>query len=402
MARMTPAGVFVTPNNPVNRAPTNVFQANPYAIPMGLMNAGIGLMQGAAPSPVPGAASRGFASAAQGLQQGLMQSLQLNEMDRQRQAEQRARDAVAQMGGGPALQALGQAAPLQALQVAAEASTRQPRRFTAVNYYDPDDLTDIRTAGTPEQEAALQQAGFVKGKPPRAGMRIETTPDGGTVVSYGGAPGQQGSLSGSTTSKLQQEVLGKELLVDQLNLIEGRLQDEYLTYQGAGKAAVQEILNKAGMSEAQFAAERGMFASDVQSFFNQYRKEITGAAASILEMRDIGKAIPSLNDSPAVFRAKLQATRDWAAYVADRQRAALEEGITPRRGNKEYEEWAEQYAKTNPRPEVREASIVGGDVADPASLTPQTISEMPIRDLEALDLNALSEEALDALLERLQ
>ncbi len=120
MTRMTPAGVFVTPNNPVNRVPTNVFQANPYAIPMGLMNAGIGLMQGAAPSPVPGAASRGFASAAQGLQQGLMQSLQLNEMDRQRQAEQRAQAALAQMNLSPAVQALGQADPMAALQVAAQ------------------------------------------------------------------------------------------------------------------------------------------------------------------------------------------------------------------------------------------------------------------------------------------
>lgn len=135
---------------------------------------------------------------------------------------------------------------------------------------------------------------------------------------------------------LQADVLaGRVALANTKNIMEN-YKPTWLTYKGQGIAKGARIAEKAGFGEFlpdKTKADLGQytkFKNAVESEFNRYRKEITGAAAAIQELEKLRQAIFNTDQSPTEFEASM------ANYVSNIQRLdqlriqMLQQGIDPR------------------------------------------------------------------------
>lgn len=160
---------------------------------------------------------------------------------------------------------------------------------------------------TPEQRQAY---GEFKGRG-GDGLIVETLPDGTTRVIQGG----KGGLTTPVKTDLQKDVLGAEEALSNLDSIAENFSSDYLTYVGRARAAVGGVLDKAGIEsdETKFNANRSAFVSDLNQFFNAYRKEITGAAAGEKELERLMQAMMNMNQGPQAFRATYNEFREKIA-----------------------------------------------------------------------------------------
>jgi hypothetical protein len=135
-------------------------------------------------------------------------------------------------------------------------------------------------------------------------------------------------LERSTKSTLEKEVMGDEQTLERLSFIEELYDPRYLTYAGAGKAAISDFMNKLDPGErSEFAQKRAAFISQQGQYFNAYRKWATGAAASEREMADIKRSIPSENDSPQSFESKMAALKSISRRLLVRKKRWLASGL---------------------------------------------------------------------------
>ncbi len=70
--------------------------------------------------------------------------------------------------------------------------------------------------------------------------------------------------------------------------------------------------------------EEARFRVEMNQLFNEYRKAITGAAASAQELRFLEKAIPSIKDKPDNFKAKVEELQNILKRKRDTQLGVLE------------------------------------------------------------------------------
>lgn len=179
----------------------------------------------------------------------------------------------------------------------------------------------------------------------RKGPSFQVSPDGTVTYSeYGGLPTP-------AQNDLAARAVNAERTLASLDTIERGLRDEFLTYYGRGGALLGGVMDRAGLSAdqlAQFNAERSRWVQQVDRLFNQYRREITGAAASVQEMRDIRQSILNSDMGPAEFREAMQGLRESMARDIALHNRLVSQGVAP--GTTEYNDAFSELSRTRREP----------------------------------------------------
>lgn len=144
-------------------------------------------------------------------------------------------------------------------------------------------------------------------------QRIEMRPDGSFIFASGKGVGAGGSQK-KTVTDLEKRLVTFEQNISDLERIEEQVDPEFLTFMGRGKAFFSGLKSKAGIAlspkDKQFVQKRRAFTQNVNRFFNNYRRDITGAAASVQELNGLKKAMFTEDLSPVEFEAAFNEFKD--------------------------------------------------------------------------------------------
>ena len=166
-------------------------------------------------------------------------------------------------------------------------------------------------------------------------QRITVGPDGSIDISEGYDSLQ--APTKSVTTKSQEDVLGAMDNLNRLTQVASDYKDDYLTYYGQAKGAVGKVMDKAGLAsddQKNYLAGKTKFQNGVEQFFNSYRKEITGAAASVQELDRLKKSLLNTDMSPTEFNAALDQFIGIAKSQLAMKEKLLKQGYIP--DSKEY------------------------------------------------------------------
>ena len=136
-------------------------------------------------------------------------------------------------------------------------------------------------------------------------------------------------LSKKSKNKAQEKVLTAIEMDGLLEVMEVLHDDKFSTYVGKSQAVVAELVNKSGLFKNSedmnnFMVRRAEWEAAVQQYFNAYRKNITGVAAGEKEIKLLENSVPNVNDTPAVFKAKVKLQRALNNTVMRRNKEFLE------------------------------------------------------------------------------
>lgn len=172
-----------------------------------------------------------------------------------------------------------------------------------------------------------------------SGMRFSVGPDG--AVTFAQGAGAQGGpavpLNSAVGRESQQAAITASENLDNLDRIASQFNPDFLTYQGKGRAMLAEVMDKAGTARPEqrdLLKAKQAFSQGVSKFFNAYRKEITGAAATEKELEQLKDAVINMDQSPAQFQASLAEMRASIAHTLRIKNRLLREGL--RVGSKRF------------------------------------------------------------------
>jgi len=164
----------------------------------------------------------------------------------------------------------------------------------------------------------------------KANLKIFREKEGANVIEV---PGQDKSsdLSKKSQTGAEGKILTAIEMEGLLEVMEVLHDDRFSTYVGKGDAVVAELIEKAGLTNSEerqaFMIKRSEWEAAVQQYFNAYRKNITGVAASEKEIKLLENSVPNVNDTPSVFKAKVKLQRALNNAVITRNREFIELGI---------------------------------------------------------------------------
>ncbi len=166
--------------------------------------------------------------------------------------------------------------------------------------------------------------------PPTSQEIIRVTQDG-TFERITGAGVSEQKLSKKIVTNLQEKIIANENNLASLDRIGSQFMPEFLTYGGMYSATKAKIKSKAGFKldpkEKDFLGKRRQFTQNINQFFNAYRKEITGAAASIQELDSLKKAMLNENLAPDEFKPAFDEFRNGILRSNRLSRRILREGL---------------------------------------------------------------------------
>lgn len=180
------------------------------------------------------------------------------------------------------------------------------------------------------EDEAMKQ-GLPKWEKPGKGGSSPTltiSPDG--TVTYGSGPPVFKPTGKTTMNALEGEVKDLAGQLVEMDSIADTYSKDFLTYAGRAKSLGYNILDKLDMAnpeQVKFVKQRQAFVQKVESVFNAFRKDITGAAASVVELEGLKKAIINADQGPAQFEAS------YAEFMSKLKRAIkvkqqlIEDGI---------------------------------------------------------------------------
>lgn len=183
------------------------------------------------------------------------------------------------------------------------------------------------------QAAPTGETRVVEGlKPlPQKGETIRTLPGGGVEI-IRGAVQPSAALPKPVVRDLTKTIINNENNLSRLNRIESQFVPDFLTFGGKIGAKISSLKSKAGLGvqpEAkEFLKRRRMFTQNINQLFNAYRKEITGAAASVQELESLKKAMLSEDLSPIEFEGAFAEFKSELLRSNRLTRRILREGIT--------------------------------------------------------------------------
>lgn len=170
---------------------------------------------------------------------------------------------------------------------------------------------------------------------PKAGEIIRTTPEGGVEIIRGDVQ-PAANLPKPVIRDLTKSIANNENNLSRLDRIEKQFIPDFLTFGGRIGAKISSLKSKAGLGIApqakEFLGRRRKFTQNINQLFNAYRKEITGAAASVQELESLKKAMLSEDLSPIEFQAAYEEFRSELQRSNRLQRRLLREGITDKFG----------------------------------------------------------------------
>lgn len=151
--------------------------------------------------------------------------------------------------------------------------------------------------------------------PPKSGTRMVVGPDGGVTFEQGvGVTGGGAPVGNSASSELDKsEIKARNALsrLDKIsaNLIENPDVISAQTLQGSIRATGLEwkdyITGNLNEADTAYLTEVTQQRGDILENMNFTIQEITGAAMGVEEAKRIGATMPNIDDSPTVFKAKL-------------------------------------------------------------------------------------------------
>lgn len=185
---------------------------------------------------------------------------------------------------------------------------------------------EMYKAMSPEDRALYNE---VKGRN-KKGMVVYDPNTGQPIMEMGGGGGELGK---QIQNKIQGEILDAENSIANLEGAASKYSDDYLTIPGRTKAKAGQILDKLGLPDVgglkEFNSKRAALVQDVDQFFNEYKKYITGAAAAASEIEDLKKASLDSSLGPAEFTAKYNNLMSKMKAEINRKKQSLQTGITP-------------------------------------------------------------------------
>lgn len=179
---------------------------------------------------------------------------------------------------------------------------------------------------SPEQRALYDQG---KGRN-KKGVTVYDPNTGQPIMEMGGGSGELGK---PVQNKLQTDILDAENTLANLEAAGGKFSEDYLTLGGRTKAAAGAALDKLGLPDfggaKEFNAKRSTLIQDVDQFFQEYRKYITGAAAAQREIEDLKKASLDSSLGPTEFMSRYSNLMNKMRSEVDRKKQQLNQGIRP-------------------------------------------------------------------------
>jgi hypothetical protein len=133
----------------------------------------------------------------------------------------------------------------------------------------------------------------------------------------------------ATQSQLQQDITTSLSNLKRMDSIKDKYVSSYLTYAGQARAGLGAFMSKAfnSRNDANFVQGRTKFVNDIQQLFNQYRKEITGAAAAVQELDRLKASMLNEDMSPLEFEAAYSQFRDFSERALQLKQQLIREGI---------------------------------------------------------------------------
>lgn len=173
-----------------------------------------------------------------------------------------------------------------------------------------------------------------EGKDPKTGKMKQTyvikgdpVPEGFTKAK-GAAPSATATiLTEKAKSKLLEGILNPTTTIAQYKDMMKGFDPNYFRYLGKGAAWTQEVGAKLGIGKAEFASRQKAYMQEIDQAFNKYRKEITGAQASMQEINFLKSTIPSSDDAPPIFEAKAKRFIIGLARLRKRNSMLLDRGM---------------------------------------------------------------------------
>lgn len=175
--------------------------------------------------------------------------------------------------------------------------------------------------GVPQQQAIQSVLG---GK----SQRITVNPETGEVSIEDGMPG---GLTNASTTRTQADIQGAQDALAGLDRVGQAVKKDHLTYAGLAKGVAGRQMDRAGMSNSltEFNANRGSALMEVEQFFNQYRKLITGAAAAEKELAALREATINGKLGPQEFMARYDRLVAGLRSDVERKQKQLGGGAAP-------------------------------------------------------------------------
>jgi hypothetical protein len=166
---------------------------------------------------------------------------------------------------------------------------------------------------------------------PKKGMMLTTNADGTVSFQMGGsgvAANGNSPLTQASANDAQKGLMDMTQNLARLNQIGNTYKSNFLTYQGKAMGATQSVLNKAGITDnVPFLRAQTIFKNNVDQNFNQYRKEITGAAASVQELERLKTTMMNTDQSPAEFEASFKQFTDLISSSIQLKQHFISQGI---------------------------------------------------------------------------
>lgn len=197
---------------------------------------------------------------------------------------------------------------------------------------------NLETVGIDPRSKLAQQLFIASQK--GSSQSFTVSPDG-TVTFQSGKGLSPAGLQKKTVTDLEKKLVVFETNLDNLKRIESQIKPEFLTFAGRGKAFFSGLKSKAGADlskeEKSFLQERTRFTQNINQFFNAYRKEITGAAASVQEMEGLKRSMFNEDLSPVEFEAAFDEFKNGVQRGRRLTRKLLREGVGGNLKNKRSE-----------------------------------------------------------------
>lgn len=178
-----------------------------------------------------------------------------------------------------------------------------------------------------------------------SGMEITVPgPDGSTIIRTGVRRGTPGGMEKGTKKNIETKLFEAREAQARLHQVSQTFDDDFLRWgpqimakvsaireKAQGLPLVDSIIGKVSPTEQKQLRKYATFQLDVLDNLNRYIKEITGAQMSDGEAKRLMKGMPNMNDSPTVFKAKMDRIIEKTRLARVRYTYALRNGILPQK-----------------------------------------------------------------------
>jgi len=184
------------------------------------------------------------------------------------------------------------------------------------------------------EERRLWDQQIVKQVTTSKGMKLSVDKEGNITFSQGDVSGTA-DLTKPVTTQVQKDVIKLEDLGVRLASLNDPASPNYfdpdqLTHQGRILTKAAEVADRFGISTEDAKkrlTQHTRWSNTVDQIFNNYRQEITGAAASVAELDRLKKALLNTDQSPTQYRASLAAFQDEINRGVRVKKMLLSQGI---------------------------------------------------------------------------